>query len=94
MLSLSVEKKRVLVLEGKHSGRHAFAKKLEELGYQLSEENSIRAFQRFKQLADQKKSPKQISRLLFLMGYPAQKTYIVWILCTFAQEITFYPLLL
>ncbi|HOA99217.1 MAG TPA: 2-isopropylmalate synthase [Candidatus Atribacteria bacterium] len=45
---------RVLVL-GKHSGRHAFAKKLEELGYQLSEEELNQAFQRFKQLADQKK---------------------------------------
>lgn len=45
---------RVLVL-GKHSGRHAFTKKLEELGYQLSEEELNQAFQRFKQLADQKK---------------------------------------
>jgi len=45
---------RVLVL-GKHSGRHAFAKKLEDLGYQLSEEELNQAFQRFKQLADQKK---------------------------------------
>lgn len=45
---------RVLVL-GKHSGRHAFAKKIEELGYKLSEEELNQAFQRFKQLADQKK---------------------------------------
>ncbi len=45
---------RVLVL-GKHSGRHAFAKKIEELGYRLSEEELNQAFQRFKQLADQKK---------------------------------------
>lgn len=45
---------KVLVL-GKHSGRHAFAKKLEELGYHLSEEELNKAFARFKQLADQKK---------------------------------------
>ena len=45
---------KVLVL-GKHSGRHAFAKKLEELGYHLSEEDFNQAFERFKQLADQKK---------------------------------------
>ncbi|MCX6090954.1 MAG: 2-isopropylmalate synthase [Candidatus Atribacteria bacterium] len=46
---------KVLIM-GKHSGRHAFAKKLEELGYHLSEEDFLKAFQRFKQLADQKKS--------------------------------------
>ncbi|NSW75653.1 MAG: 2-isopropylmalate synthase [Candidatus Atribacteria bacterium] len=45
---------RVLVL-GKHSGRHAFAKKLEELGYTLSEEEMNQAFEKFKKLADQKK---------------------------------------
>jgi 2-isopropylmalate synthase len=45
---------RVLVL-GKHSGRHAFVKKLEELGYQLSEEEVNQAFEKFKKLADQKK---------------------------------------
>ncbi|MGC8777348.1 MAG: 2-isopropylmalate synthase [Candidatus Caldatribacteriaceae bacterium] len=45
---------RVLVL-GKHSGRHAFAKKLEELGYELSEAEVNQAFEKFKKLADQKK---------------------------------------
>jgi 2-isopropylmalate synthase len=45
---------RVLVL-GKHSGRHAFVKKLEELGYHLSEEEVNQAFEKFKKLADQKK---------------------------------------
>lgn len=45
---------RVLVL-GKHSGRHAFAKKLEELGYTLGEEEMNQAFEKFKKLADQKK---------------------------------------
>ena len=40
---------------GKHSGRHAFKTKLEEMGYGLSEEDLNKAFARFKKLADQKK---------------------------------------
>jgi 2-isopropylmalate synthase len=41
---------------GKHSGRHAFKEKLEELGYFLSDNAFQDAFQRFKDLADRKKS--------------------------------------
>lgn len=40
---------------GKHSGRHAFADKLKEMGYDLNEENLEKAFIRFKELADRKK---------------------------------------
>jgi len=40
---------------GKHSGRHAFRARLEDLGYQLNPEELDSAFQRFKDLADQKK---------------------------------------
>ncbi|MCG0240001.1 MAG: 2-isopropylmalate synthase [Firmicutes bacterium] len=40
---------------GKHSGRHALRRRLEELGYHLSEEEIDRAFARFKELADRKK---------------------------------------
>lgn len=40
---------------GKHSGRHAFKARLQELGYDLSEEELNRAFAKFKHLADQKK---------------------------------------
>ena len=40
---------------GKHSGRHAFIAKLEELGYKLSDNALQDAFQRFKALADRKK---------------------------------------
>jgi 2-isopropylmalate synthase len=40
---------------GKHSGRHAFRRRLEALGYDLDAESLDRAFKRFKQLADQKK---------------------------------------
>jgi 2-isopropylmalate synthase len=40
---------------GKHSGRHAFSQRLEELGYVLSGEDLNRAFDRFKKLADKKR---------------------------------------
>ncbi|RDV84274.1 2-isopropylmalate synthase [Ammonifex thiophilus] len=40
---------------GKHSGRHAFRVRLQELGYELSEEELNAAFQRFKELCDRKK---------------------------------------
>jgi len=45
---------RRLVL-GKHSGRHAFRKRLQELGYKLSNEEVDKTFQQFKVLADKKK---------------------------------------
>jgi len=47
-------KENALVL-GKHSGRHAFKKRLEELGYELDDEMLNKAFDRFKSLADLKK---------------------------------------
>jgi 2-isopropylmalate synthase len=40
---------------GKHSGRHAFKTRLQELGYVLTDEELNKAFERFKKLADQKK---------------------------------------
>ena len=40
---------------GKHSGRHAFRTRLEELGYTIGEEEFRQLFDRFKQLADKKK---------------------------------------
>jgi 2-isopropylmalate synthase len=40
---------------GKLSGRHAFRKRLEDLGYKLTDEEVNQAFDRFKRLADQKK---------------------------------------
>ncbi|MFQ5958913.1 MAG: 2-isopropylmalate synthase [Alphaproteobacteria bacterium] len=46
--------KSTLVM-GKHSGRHAFKRKLEELGYDLGDNALEEAFQRFKDLADKKK---------------------------------------
>lgn len=46
--------KSSLVL-GKHSGRHAFRSKLEEMGYALGNNALEDAFERFKDLADRKK---------------------------------------
>jgi len=40
---------------GKHSGHHAFKKRLEELGYELNETEVNRALKQFKDLADKKK---------------------------------------
>jgi len=40
---------------GKHSGRHAFRSRLQDLGYEMSDEELNKAFVRFKDLADKKK---------------------------------------
>lgn len=40
---------------GKHSGRHALKARLDELGYNLSDDELDQAFARFKELADKKK---------------------------------------
>jgi len=51
----SVGMKASTLVMGKHSGRHAFRKKLEELGYELGQNAFEDAFNRFKDLADKKK---------------------------------------
>ncbi|MDX1498960.1 MAG: alpha-isopropylmalate synthase regulatory domain-containing protein, partial [Woeseiaceae bacterium] len=40
---------------GKHSGRHAFRERVAQLGFELDEFETNRAFQAFKKLADRKK---------------------------------------
>ena len=47
--------KQTSLVMGKHSGRHAFQHKLEELGYRLAGNQLEDAFVRFKALADRKK---------------------------------------
>ncbi|MBT7261608.1 MAG: 2-isopropylmalate synthase, partial [Desulfobacula sp.] len=47
--------KNNLVL-GKHSGRHALNSHIQEMGYNLSKEELDKVFQKFKSLADKKKS--------------------------------------
>jgi 2-isopropylmalate synthase len=44
------------IVLGKHSGRHAFKDRLEQLGFALEGEEFQRAFRRFKDLADKKKT--------------------------------------
>ena len=51
----SVGVKQTSLVMGKHSGRHAFVHKLQELGYQLAGNQLEDAFVRFKALADRKK---------------------------------------
>src|SRR5947199_1487668 len=51
----SVGVKQTSLVMGKHSGRHAFVHKLEELGYHLAGNQLEDAFVRFKALADRKK---------------------------------------
>ncbi|KAB2953480.1 2-isopropylmalate synthase [Heliorestis acidaminivorans] len=43
------------IVLGKHSGRHALKERLKELGYELTDENFQKAFERFKALADRKR---------------------------------------
>jgi 2-isopropylmalate synthase len=47
--------KQTSLVMGKHSGRHAFVHKLDELGYRLASNQLEDAFVRFKALADRKK---------------------------------------
>ena len=51
----SVGVSKTSLVMGKHSGRHAFKDKLEELGYKLGDNQLEDAFVRFKALADRKK---------------------------------------
>ncbi len=51
----SVGLNRSRLVMGKHSGRHAFKEKLEELGYSLSDNAFLDCFHRFKALGDHKK---------------------------------------
>lgn len=51
---------------GKHSGRHAFEKVLHEAGYRLTAEELERAFARFKEVCDRKKTvlPEEVVALV------------------------------
>lgn len=68
--------KSKLVL-GKHSGRHAFRERLKELGYNLSDEDVNKAFERFIALADKKKGviDKDIEAIVEDGILPVQETY-------------------
>ncbi|MCK9554644.1 2-isopropylmalate synthase [bacterium] len=51
---VGVEKSKLVL--GKHSGRHAFKERVKELGFDLSEPDAEKAFERFKVLCDKKKT--------------------------------------
>jgi len=51
--SIGIPSSRLIL--GKHSGRHAFRERLKAQGYDLTEEELNKAFERFKHIADQKK---------------------------------------
>ncbi len=53
---------------GKHSGRHAFRKRLDELGHSLGEEELVVAFGRFKDLCDVQKVVSQAEILALIAG--------------------------
>ena len=52
--TVGVSRSRLVL--GKHSGRHALRVHLEELGYELDADQLNRAFERYKELADKKKT--------------------------------------
>ncbi|MCX5748705.1 MAG: 2-isopropylmalate synthase [Candidatus Saganbacteria bacterium] len=62
---------------GKHSGRNAFIKKLKELGFDLKDEETEKAFNAFKVLSDKKKeiSDKDIESLISDEIYVTPETY-------------------
>lgn len=51
----SIGLKKTTMVLGKHSGRHAFIQRMEELGYTLSSEMATKLFSDFKNVADKKK---------------------------------------
>ncbi len=52
----SVGVKKSSIVLGKHSGRHALREELKKRGYELSDEDLNKIFDRFKELADKKKN--------------------------------------
>jgi 2-isopropylmalate synthase len=62
---------------GKHSGRHAFEKKLNEMGYALDKDDLNKAFIRFKDLADKKKevSDRDIESIIADEVYTVPETF-------------------
>ena len=64
---------------GKHSGRHAFADKLKDMGYSLTEENLEKAFHRFKEMADLKKdvSDRDLETIVAEEVYVIPETFVL-----------------
>jgi 2-isopropylmalate synthase len=73
----TVGARATLLVMGKHSGKHAFAARLAELGSPLDGDALLRAFERFKQLADKKKQIHDAD-LLALASSERAKAPAVW----------------
>lgn len=73
--SVGLDKNKLVL--GKHSGRHAFRDKLEQLGYKLTNEELDEAFKKFKALADKKKDvfDKDIEALVSRQKIDVPRTY-------------------
>ncbi|MBO5909028.1 MAG: 2-isopropylmalate synthase [Clostridia bacterium] len=52
--SVGIQKNQMVL--GKHSGKHAFSERLKELGYELTDDQIVDAFGKFKELCDKKKT--------------------------------------
>ncbi len=73
--TVGVNRSRLVL--GKHSGRHALKVHLEEMGYDLSQEEIDLAFERYKQLADKKKviTDADLEALVEDQVYQSQEIY-------------------
>ena len=62
---------------GKHSGRHAFEERLDQLGYRLPEAVLEKSFEKFKALADRKKivTDRDLEALVSSSRYQIAETY-------------------
>ncbi len=67
---------------GKHSGQHALEKKLEELGYNLSEAEIERIFVEFKKLCDRKKNISERDIVALVESTESESTQL-WSLVSF-----------
>ena len=74
--SVGIRRQSSMVL-GKHSGRHAFEEYLTELGYTLAPDRMNEAFERFKLLADRKKTitDRDIDALMRTRALEFPETY-------------------
>ena len=81
--SVGLEKSELVL--GKHSGRHAFRKKLEALGYNLGDNALQEAFAKFKEVADEKKnlSDDDLRRIAAAFGGEAAVTGVMALLRRF-----------
>ena len=66
----------MLLVLGKHSGRNAVRRRLEELGHQLGDDAFAFLFQRFKELADRKKTIGERDLLLLLAGDDGPRPHV------------------